>query len=323
MVKVLVTGAFGNVGESAMIEMLEQGLQVRAFDLPTRRNRRLARRYGERIETAWGDLRRPEDVARAVQGVDAVAHIAFIIPPLSEERPEWARLINVGGTENLVRAMQNQAQPPRMVFCSSVAVHGERSLDDIPPLNPDDPLEAIDHYAEHKIACEALIRESGLAWVILRLGAVPPLRMAWKPDPIMFRFPLGQREEMVHTRDVGLAIANACTREEAAGRTLMIGGGPGCQITHRDLMRGLLGVMGLPMLSERAFSPDPFYLDWMDTQDSQRILGFQRYTFSDYLAQMRRNVPEALRRLARPVAPLVRCILNRRSPYWRRIKDME
>ncbi len=78
--RVLLTGAFGNVGQSALEELLRQGHRVRCFDLRTKANERAARRYGDRIEVVWGDLRRPEEVARAVEGQDAVVHLAFIIP---------------------------------------------------------------------------------------------------------------------------------------------------------------------------------------------------------------------------------------------------
>jgi nucleoside-diphosphate-sugar epimerase len=128
--KVLLTGAFGNVGQSALEELLRQGHQVRCFDLRTKANERAARRYGDRIEVMWGDLRRPEDVARAVEGRDVVVHLAFIIPKLSatgiesEARPDLAYQVNVEGTRNLIEAMKAQPRPPRLVFSSSLHVYG-------------------------------------------------------------------------------------------------------------------------------------------------------------------------------------------------------
>ena len=61
--KVLLTGAFGNVGASALDELLRQGHAVRCFDLQTPGNERAARRYRDRIEVVWGDLRNPAEGA--------------------------------------------------------------------------------------------------------------------------------------------------------------------------------------------------------------------------------------------------------------------
>ena len=87
MATVLVTGAAGNLGRSVVTRILERGDVVRAFDLPTRVNEKRLREFGPRVEIALGDVTNVDDVARAVRGVDAVAHLAGIIPPLSERHP--------------------------------------------------------------------------------------------------------------------------------------------------------------------------------------------------------------------------------------------
>ena len=109
---ILLTGAFGNVGQSTLEELLKQGHHVRCFDVKTRANEKTARRFRGQIEVVWGDLRRPTDVAAAVRDQDAVIHLAFIIPKLSatgfesEDHPDWAREINVGGTRILIEAVK-------------------------------------------------------------------------------------------------------------------------------------------------------------------------------------------------------------------------
>ena len=53
--RVLVTGAFGNIGASTLHELIDEGHQVRGFDLDTKRNRETARTFGGRVEAVWGD----------------------------------------------------------------------------------------------------------------------------------------------------------------------------------------------------------------------------------------------------------------------------
>jgi len=314
---ILLTGAFGNIGTSTLDELVKRGHRVRCFDLKTAANEQTAARFAGRIETVWGDLRRPEDVAAAVQGQEMVIHVAFVIPHLSatgvrsEDRPEWARGINVGGTRNLLQAMQAQPRPPRLIFTSSLHVYG-RTQDQPPPRTAADPVQPIEQYAHHKVECEQMIRESGLSWVILRLAAALPVRLIL--DPGMFHVPLNNRIEYVHSRDVGLAIANAVESDAVWGKTLLIGGGPRCQFYYRDLVARVLRATGVGMLPERAFALTPYAVDWLDTNESQRLLCYQQRTLDDYLADTRQKLGYLLP-LIRLSRPIVRSLLLRQSPY--------
>lgn len=318
--KVLLTGAFGNVGVSTIEALLQQGHEIRCFDLRTPVNERTARRYRGRIEVAWGDLRSPADVAAAVAGVDVVLHVAFIIPKMShtgiesELRPDFAEAVNVGGTRNVIAAIAAQPAPPKLVFTSSLHVYG-RTHHLPPPRTVAEIPQPIEHYARHKIQCEEMIRASGLRWAILRLGATLPL--ALKLDPGMFDVPLDNRIEYVHTRDVGLALANAVSSEEIWGKTLLIGGGPRCQFIFGDMVARIMGSMGLDMLPQEAFTTVPFPTDWLDTEESQRLLRFQTRTLDDYVQDMNRLLGPRLL-LVRPFKGAVRRSLLAQSPHWRR-----
>ena len=319
---VLVTGAFGNVGTSTVEALIAQGRIVRCFDLRTRANRRAARRFGDRIEVVWGDLRRPEEVAAAVRDQDVVVHLAFIIPKMSvtgvesEARPDWAREVNVGGTRHLLDAMNAQPKAPRMIFTSSCHVFG-RTQHQRPPRTISDPVCSVEHYTRHKIVCERMVRASGLAWTILRLGVTLPLTM--KLDPGMFDVPMDNRLEFVHARDVGLALANAVSSEDVWGKVLLIGGGPECQYYYRGVACRILDAMGVGVLPEEAFSSVPFCIDWMDTAESQRLLSYQQRDLEDYIRDMVALLGYR-RFMIRLFRPVVRRWLLRKSPYLRRSK---
>lgn len=320
---VLLTGAFGNIGVSTLEALLARGHCVRCFDLDTPENRRAAQRYlqqhSDRVEMLWGDLRRQEDVARAVAGQEVVVHLAFLIPKLSatghdsEEKPDLAWDVNVNGTQNLLNAIRKQPQRPRIVFASSYHVYGPPD-ETLPCRTSDDPVNPIEHYARHKVACEWLVKASGLDWAILRFAATFPLSLAL--DPYMFEIPLSNRMEYLHTRDAGVAAANAVASPEAWGQTWLIGGGPSCQLTYGQIVREVMGALGIGMLPASAFGSIPFGTDWLDTAESQRLLNYQQRTLADYAAELRdrlgwRRWPVCAAR------PLVRLWLLSRSPYWR------
>jgi len=123
-VRVLLTGAFGNIGSHTTSELLRQGHQVRAFDLRKPRTEKVAQRFSGQIEVCWADIRNVDEVRAAVEGVEAIMHLAALIPPASVEQPELAEQVNVGGTRNLIEVAQAQANPPKFLFASSFDLFG-------------------------------------------------------------------------------------------------------------------------------------------------------------------------------------------------------
>jgi nucleoside-diphosphate-sugar epimerase len=317
--KILLTGAFGNIGEATLTELVGRGHDVRCFDVPTERNRKIARAWTDQpVEIVWGDLRNPEDVRRAVEGCEVILHIAFVIPKLSatgkesEADPEWARSINVDGSRNLIEAVQELAPDARFLFTSSLHVYGPTQHLP-PPRTVDDPVNPVEHYSRHKVEVEGMVRASGLTWTIFRLGASMPVQMIF--DPGMFDVPLDNRIEYVYRGDVALAIANALETEEVWGRLWLIGGGPRNQYIYRDMATKILDALGVGMLPDEAFSTEPYPTDWLDTAESERVLRFQKHTLDDYVDEMRHKLGWR-RTLVRLFRPAVRAWLLRQSPYY-------
>lgn len=310
---VLVTGAFGNLGAATVEALLAAGHRVRALRFSSDA-RALARRWQGRVEIVDGDVRAPASLAPAVRGVDVVVHLAFMIPPACLERPDEARRINVDGTRNLVAAMRAEAPGARLLFASSLDVFGHTQHLP-PPRRVDDPVAATDEYTAHKLACEAMVRDSGLAWSIVRYADVPPIALR-SPVPIMFEIPLAQRIEAIHPADAGLATARAATSEVAWGRVWLVGGGASCQLTYGDYLTRFFAAMELgPPLPAQAFSTKPYCTDWLDTAESQRAFQYQRRSFDDIVADVAALLGWR-RPLARLARPLVRRYMLSLSPYW-------
>jgi UDP-glucose 4-epimerase len=310
---ILLTGATGNVGSHTLPELLRRGHDVRCLTRLTTANRRAAAQH--KAETVWGDITEPDAVGRAFAGVATVIHMAAMIPPAADEKPDRARAVNVDGTANIIAACQAQPQPPRLLFTSTFDVHGF-TLDKPPPRHVDDPVMATNPYTEHKIECEAMIMESGLTWSILRLADVPILGIR-DPHPIMFEIGLDNRIESLHADDAGLAIANALDTPAVWGRVLFIGGGASCQLTYREYLTRLLAAMGVDPLPEEAFSDAVYATDWLDTEESEAILHYQHHTFDDIAEAIAASLGWK-RRLASVASPLARAAILRLSPYYGR-----
>jgi UDP-glucose 4-epimerase len=310
--KVFLTGAFGNVGTRTLESLLEQGHQVTCFDIKNKVNIKTARRYQGKANVVWGDLRRAEDIAAAIRDQDVVIHLAFIIPPTSEQKPDWAHEINVSGTRNLLNAIKALPSPPKLIFSSSISVYGPTG-DKEPPRRCSDPVCPTDNYTHHKVECERMVRESDLKWSILRFGAVP---LIGQIDPMMFQIPLNNRIEFVHPKDVGLAVANAVSCDEVFGKILHIGGGPSGQLYYKTFLKGMLDGAGLGTFPDEAFGTKPFYTDWLDTEESQRLLKYQRYSFEQFASE----VPKGLGykyHMIRLFRPMIRRFVLNKSPYYK------
>ena len=284
--KVLLTGAYGNVGSYVVKELLHQGYDTRTFDLKTPQNEKVAREYDGRAEIVWGDLRDIKTIRLAVKDVDCVLHLAAIIPPLSDDEPALTRSVNIGGTRNLLSVCETQPKLPRFFFASSFDVFGHtQSLP--PPRHVTDPVQETDIYTKTKIKGEEMVRESSLPWLIARFSDMPIIALR-DPVPTMFKIRLDNRFETMHPADGALAIVNALKVGKLWGnqRLLLIGGGAKCQMTYRDFLFGLLTAMEIGPLPEELFSKDEYVTDWLDTKESQSLLKYQRHSFKDIINEI-------------------------------------
>jgi nucleoside-diphosphate-sugar epimerase len=323
MERIVVTGAFGNVGRSVLAALAEmksrKAMEVVAFEYPSRANKAYARGLASWPRVVWGSVTDRAALEAVVDGATGVIHLAAMIPPAADRDPEGARRVNEGGTAALIEALKARAPGARLVFSSSVAVYGDRVKDyritakDEPAPCDDDP------YARQKVRCEQLIRESGLSWVICRLSYIV-WRKKLKLDPLMFRMPLATHLEVCHTRDTGHALVNALWSDEACGRILNIAGGPSCRTTFGEYLRRMLELFGLGkknFLSEAAFSPRGYHCAYLDSEVSESILHYQGTGIEDYYREVRRET-----RLMRPfitlVRPLARAWLTAKSPYLKK-----
>lgn len=307
--KILITGAFGNLGLMCVEEALSLGLEVRCFDLDNPANRKKASLYSTRAEIILGDLRDKAIQTTIVQGVDAIIHNASVLPPVTENAPELAQRINVEACQQLIEQAALCPQKPVFVFPSSVTVFGLPQAGE-QPRSAQDPVQATDNYTRHKLTIENFLKTCPLPWVVLRVGVSVDTRTL-ATDRKTFRQLLDVQPqnpfEYVHPKDVARAMCRATQTAEARGKILLIGGGPLCQVTQRDFLNTAFEALGIP-LPLSAHGQSPFYTHWMDTAESQRILQFQRHTFADYQNEMAAKL-KPFRYLLFPLRWLVRAIL--------------
>ena len=147
---VLITGGAGFIGSHSAEALLARDVAVRVLDNLSngrRENLPQAALADGRIEFIEGDVRDAAAVQRAVQGVDAVLHLAAQVSvQRSVAEPLESAATNLTGFLNVLDAVRRE-RVARLVYASSAAVYG------VParlPLTEDVPPEPLSPYGLEK-----------------------------------------------------------------------------------------------------------------------------------------------------------------------------
>jgi nucleoside-diphosphate-sugar epimerase len=247
---VLVTGATGFVGRALATRLLAE-----------RRAVRVAVRAGSAplpagVESiAVGDLGPETDWTRAVEGIDAIVHLAARVHMTGEDAGDALprfRAVNAAGSAALARAART-AGVRRLVLLSTTTVYGDRShgrpFDESSPPAPATP------YAQSKLEAEQLVagilNGSPTELVVLR----PPLvygpgakgnfarlvRLVQRGIPL----PLGSvrnKRSLVFVDNLADAIMRALDHPAATGRTYVVSDGE--DVSTPDLIARLAAALG-------------------------------------------------------------------------------
>lgn len=151
--KVLVIGGAGYCGSVLVPQMLDMGWEVTAFDIMWYGTDHLPADH-PKFTAVQGDVRDIDKVKDALQGQDAVLHLACISNDASFELDEdLSTSVNLNSFEPIVIAAK-EAGVKRFVFASSSSVYG---VSDAPDVTEDHPLVPLTLYNKFKGMCEPLL----------------------------------------------------------------------------------------------------------------------------------------------------------------------
>ena len=285
---VLITGGAGSVGRQLAGMFLAEGRPVRIFDLPFMDFSGLEDEPN--VEIVKGDITDKESVYEALRNVGGILHLAALLPPASERDRDKTFAVNVEGTRNIVEALKSHGSKATLVFTSSISTYGDTSKES-DPIKITQPQNAIDIYAESKIAGEKLLIGSGVNFVILRIASIAVPAFLQPPEP--WPFTSDQRVEMVHRDDVADAIKSSVGTAEAVGNVFNIAGGSTWRLAGKDYVEDFFDFMGAPV-EMAVYREEPGWNDWYDTVESQKILNYQNRSYDFYSGEMKAIVEEMM-----------------------------
>ncbi|MGB8259563.1 MAG: hopanoid-associated sugar epimerase [Terracidiphilus sp.] len=248
--KVFLTGATGFVGHHVARALAAEGAKLR---LLVRKTSNLANLEGIKGETHTGDLTDPASLKPALEGCDAVVHVAADYR-LWIRDPETMLRANVEGTRELLR-LAREAGVPRVVYTSSVATMHFRT--DGLVINEDTPVSLADmvgHYKRSKFLAEqeALAAAAGGQQVMILNPTTPIGPNDRKPTPtgrifvdfLNSRFPayMDTGLNLVDVGEVARAHVLALTRGKP-GRRYILGGE---NLTLKQILDKMAAITGIP-----------------------------------------------------------------------------
>lgn len=174
--KVLVTGGAGYIGSVLVRQLLNKGFAVRVLD---------SLKFGgealydvmlhPNFEFMKGDVCNSEDVKKALEGIDAIAHLAAIVgDPACKKFSEEANATNWNGSVDLFEAAE-KAGVKRFVFASTCSNYGKMPDPDSFVVETSE-LNPVSLYAELKVKFEKYIleerKDSAICSTALRFSTV-------------------------------------------------------------------------------------------------------------------------------------------------------
>lgn len=228
--KILVTGASGFLGCYVVANLLRCAHQVRVAVRSTTDKTRLSWHNHPDVEWASLDLEKSDGLVAALQGIDAVIHLAAAKG--GDFQTQFTSTVTA--TENLLRAMK-QAGVGRLVAISTFSVYDYLHLQPDSTIDENSPIESHpsdrDGYAQTKLLQEQRVREfeqQGGQVTIIRPGMIYGRNALWNAclgakagDRLWLRIGADATLPLTYVENCAEAIVNA-VELPAIGQTINI-----------------------------------------------------------------------------------------------------
>lgn len=294
--KICVTGADGFIGSHLSEYLVRQGYFVRPFVLYNSFNswgwlEQSPPEIKKELDVFAGDIRDPYGVKKALQGCDAVLHLAALIAiPYSYYSPDTYVDTNIKGTLNVLQAAR-ELGIGKVVQTSTSEVYGTARF---VPITEEHPLQGQSPYAATKIGADQLALSFYQAFdtpvaVIRPFNTYGPRQSARAVIPtIIAQIASGKRSiklgALAPTRDFNYvadtvhgfeAVMNS---EQAVGQVINIGSNFEISIGETAaLIAEVMGVNVEFVTDEERLRPEKSEVErlWADNAKAKRLLNWK------------------------------------------------
>lgn len=315
--KILLTGASGTVGK----QVLKQLIAANKYDITILCRKsalkdKFIKNQLQKINYLIADLKLPENQLKITKKYDVVIHLAAIIPPLADHKPQLANAVNSNGTKYLVNQISKSSPDAFFMYSSSISIYGDRIAN--PLITTLDPIKISegDHYAETKVAAENILMNSNLDWTIFRLSAIMGVKNH-KMSPLMFHMPLNTSIEICTPSDTARAFVNGIDKkEELKNKIFNLGGGQKCRTTYIEFLTKNFEINGLGNLNfpKKCFAEKNFHCGfYKDGDQLEKITNFRKNSLSDYYKMNSEAIPYIQKKIAFLIKGLIKLYMRKQS----------
>jgi len=294
--KVLVTGSEGFIGSHLTEALVKSGYDVRAFVLYNSFNSwgwldRCDDEVKGQFEVFTGDVRDPNGVRTAMQGCDAVLHLAALIAiPFSYHSPDTYIDTNIKGTLNVVQAARDLGVG-KVIHTSTSEVYGTAQF---VPITEDHPLQGQSPYSASKIGADQLALSFHKSFdtpvtVLRPFNTYGPRQSARAVIPtIITQIARGQSKiklgavsptrDFNYVTDTVSGFCAALESDKGVGDVINIGSN--FEISIEDTALNIANVMGFEVeieTDEQRLRPDKSEVErlWASNDKARELLGWQ------------------------------------------------
>lgn len=305
--KILVTGADGFIGSHLVEELVRRGLSVRAFVLYNSFNSwgwldHVPKEVRDAIEVFSGDIRDPFGVRKAMEGCEAVCHLAALIAiPYSYHSPATYVSTNIQGTLNVVQAARELGMG-KVVHTSTSEVYGTARF---VPITEEHPLQGQSPYSASKIGADQIAlsyyTSFGVPVAVIRpFNTYGPRQSARAIIPtVMTQILNGRRtlqlgalhptRDFNFVRDTVRGFIQVLEAKASVGEVINVGSN--FEVSIGDLVRIIAQVMGVDVeitTDRERLRPEKSEVErlWADNAKAKQLIGWEpEYGGRDGLAR--------------------------------------
>ncbi|MFJ9501226.1 NAD-dependent 4,6-dehydratase LegB [Brevibacillus centrosporus] len=294
--KILVTGADGFIGSHLTEELVKRGYEVKAFVCYNSFNSwgwldHSPKEIVNQCEIFSGDIRDPYGVKTAMQGCDAVLHLAALIAiPYSYHSPDTYVDTNIKGTLNVLQAAR-ELGVEKVVHTSTSEVYGTAKF---VPITEEHPLQGQSPYSASKIGADQLAYSFYSSFnlpvsIIRPFNTYGPRQSARAVIPtIISQIASGERQiklgsihptrDFNYVKDTVRGFLSILESEQSNGEVINIGSNFEVSIGETaHLIAELMDAQIEILTDDRRLRPEKSEVErlWADNSKAKRILGWE------------------------------------------------
>lgn len=302
MKKVLVTGASGSIGIIVLKYLLSEGkYEITALDLKNKRTQNNLKKYKKRINIVYGDINDTVLMEALVKDHDYIIHLAGIMPPLADFNNKAMEIVEYGGTENIIKAINYYNSNCFLVYASTTNMYDNSLSANVKEkIKVDD----ISNYSLNKYNIENLIKKKLKNYCILR---IPLVLNNFNHEPFMLNIKKNSIVEVSTNYDVAYAFVKSLDyKNELNKKIFNVGMGGDGRLRYNEILKKVLINYGISFkyILSRIFLEHNYKSPILtDSDDLENIIHYRTDSLYNYFNRLKRreNKRKIQKLLAKPL----------------------